>query len=76
MITDQDILNSINNAIMSKFCKEAKVGRIVMNSWIARNQELAEYFAQVRSDVIKQVADDPDFLNDLKKSLGIAEAQS
>lgn len=76
MITDQDILNLINNAIMSKFCKEAKVSRMVMNSWMARNQELSEYFAQVRSDVIKKIANDPDFLNDLKKSLGIAEVQS
>jgi hypothetical protein len=59
---EKQILETIENALIDRMAKEAGVQAFQMKSMIIRCEELREYYKQVRSKAIKDLAEN--FRND------------
>lgn len=55
-MTEQQILNNIENTLISRMAQECGVQDFQMKSMIMRCKELNEYYKQLRSKVIKDMA--------------------
>lgn len=55
-MTEQQILNNIENTLISRMAQECGVKDFQMKSMIMRCKELNEYYKQLRSKIIKDMA--------------------
>jgi predicted peroxiredoxin len=54
---EQQILETIENALIDRMAKEVGVQAFQMKSMIMRCEELKQYYKQIRSNAIKDLAD-------------------
>jgi hypothetical protein len=59
---EKQILETIENALIDRIAKEVGVQAFQMKSMIMRCEELREYYKQIRSNAIKDLAEN--FRND------------